>query len=370
MRRLLFPVFLVIGSTGAFAAEDVRLWQTVRGQRIEGSFVKADGDGVVIQKKNSKVTVTVLREELMPPDTIYLEQLEKKSKPAPATPASPKSAPGAAPAVPLPGDIADDEDVPGEPVKGRLYPRTKDEIRAALREIEQRDKPKDLNKEVHDAIGRLNAYRYLSGVMSNVGTESHMVEGAGDAAKACAAAGNISHSLGHSTDKCNLSQGHHDMATTVDGYMNDGGDNNRERRGHRRWCLNPPMQNAGFGREGVFSAMWCMDSGGQKPRTPWSYPGRGLYPREFVHGSAWSFYMTGALPEDTKVRIWKLSSRPEQSIPFGQDPKGREIEVGYSFVYDNTVNFEPDPKIKGKRGIYWVRVQGRGLREQYLTELF
>ena len=89
-----------------------------------------------------------------------------------------------------------------------------------------------------------------------------------------------------------------------------------------------------------------------------------------MHGSAWSFYMTGALPEDTKVRIWKLSSRPEQSIPFGQDPKGREIEVGYRFVYDNTVNFEPDPKIKGKRGIYWVRVQGRGLREQYLTELF
>src|SRR5205814_803267 len=125
-------------------------------------------------------------------------------------------------------------------------------------DIEQRDKPKDLSKEVHDAICRLNAYRYLSGVMSNVGTESRMVEGADDAAKACAAAGKIAHSLGHSTDKCNLSQGQHDMASTVDGYIGDGGDNNRERRGHRRWCLNPPMQNAGFGRDGVFSAMWCM----------------------------------------------------------------------------------------------------------------
>ncbi len=371
MRRLLLFLALITASSAVFAVEEIRIWQTVRGQRIEGGFVKAEGDKVVIQKKHSKETVTVPREELMPTDTVYLEQLEKKNKPAPATPSPAKSMPGAAPAnPPLPGDIADEEEVPGEPVKSRLYPRTKDEIRAALREIGQRDKPKDLNKEVHDAICRLNGYRYLSGVTSSVGTEPHMVEGADDAAKACAAAGTISHSLGHSTNKCNLSQGHHDMAATVNGYIGDGGDNNRERRGHRRWCLNPPMQNAGFGREGSFSAMWCMDSGGQKTRAPWSYPGRGLYPLEYVHGNAWSFYMTGPLPAETKVRIWKLSSRPELSIPWGEEPKGREIEVGYSFVYDNTINFEPDPKIHGKRGIYWVRVHGRSVREQYLTELF
>lgn len=370
IRRLLLLLHLLTSFAAVFAAEDVRIWQSVRGQRIEGSFVKAEGDKVVIQRKNSKETVTVPREELMPPDTIYLEQLEKKNKPASGKPTAPRPAPGAAPAGPLPGDIADDEDVPGEPVKGHLYPRTKDEIRAALREIQQRDTPKGLDKEVHDAICRLNGYRYLSGVFSDVGTEPHMVEGAGDAAKACAAAGTISHSLGHSTNKCNLSQGHHEMASTVDGYIGDGGDNNRARRGHRRWCLNPPMQNAGFGRAGTFSAMWCMDSGGQKARTPCAYPGRGLYPREYVHGNAWSFYMTGPLPAETKVRIWKLNSRPGQSIPWGEEPKGREIDVGYSFVYDNTINFEPDSKIHGKRGIYWVRVHGGSVREQYLTELF
>jgi hypothetical protein len=70
------------------------------------------------------------------------------------------------------------------------------------------------------------------------------------------------------------------------------------------------------------------------------------------------------------VRIWKLTARPTQSIPWGEEPKGREITVDYSFVYDNTINFEPDSKIHGKRGIYWVRVHGRGVREQYLTELF
>jgi hypothetical protein len=164
--------------------------------------------------------------------------------------------------------------------------------------------------------------------------------------------------------------GQHDMASTVDGYIGDGGDNNRERRGHRRWCLNPPMANAGFGRDGVFSAMWCMDSGGKKAHDPWSYPGRGLYPLDYVKGNAWSFYNTSNLPDDTKVRIWKLTARPTQAIPWGEEPKGREIAVDYSFVYDNTINFEPDSKIRGKRGIYWVRVHGRGVREQYLTELF
>lgn len=370
LRRLLFALLLILPAGQAGSTPEIRVWKTVRGQMIEGSLVKVEGENVILQRKNSRETVTVTREELMPTDTVYLDQLEKQQKtagnPAPAPKVSP--APGIKPFSPVPA--AGDDDVPGEPAKGRLYPRSKEEIRAALRDILRRDKPKELNKEVHEAVCRLNAYRFLSGIHHEVGTEPQMVDGAFDASKACAEAGTISHSLGHSTDKCNLSMGHHDMASTVDGYMNDGGDNNRERRGHRRWCLNPPMQNAGFGREGIFSAMWCMDSGGSKPRDPWSYPGRGLYPLDYVQGDAWSFYMPAALPPDAKVRIWKLSSRPVQSIPWGEEPKGREIPVEFSFVYDNTINFEPDASIRGRRGIYWVRVHGRGLREQYLTELF
>ena len=373
MSRHLFtiPVITALMLQILPAAEAVRVWQTVRGQRIDGSFLRRDGDKVVIQKKNSKETVSVPLEELMPTDTVYLDQLEKKSKggSTPEAPAKPsKTGGGALP--PSPGGGEMDEEVPGEPAKSRLYPRSKEEIRAGLRAIYQRDKPKDLNKEVHESICRLNAYRFLSGLYDQVGTEPNMVDGAYDAARACAKAGTISHGLGHSTDKCNLHMGSSELVSSVDGYIGDGGDNNRERRGHRRWCLNPPMKNAGFGREGIYSAMWCMDGSGQGSRTPWSYPGRGLYPLEYVHGNAWSFYYTGNLPADTEVRIWKLTTRPTQSIPWGEEPKGREIKVDYKFVYDNTINFEPDSKIHGSRGIYWVRVHGRGVREQYLTELF
>ena len=370
MLRPLLPavIFFALLTPLLPAAETVRVWQTVRGQRIDGSFLRKEGDKVVIQKKNSKETVSVPLEELMPPDTVYLDQLEKGSRGVNPVPAAKPAKSGSA-LPPVPSGAAD-EDVPGEPAKGCLYPRTKEEIRSGLRAIYQRDKPKNLEKEVHDSICRLNAYRFLSGIYAEVGTEPHMVEGAYDAARACAKAGTISHSLGHSTDKCNLHMGSTELVSSVDGYIGDGGDNNRERRGHRRWCLNPSMSNAGFGREGVFSAMWCMDGGGQQAKAPWSYPGRGLYPLEYVHGSAWSFYYTGSLPADTEVRIWKLTGRPTQSIPWGEEPKGREIKVHYKFVYDNTINFEPDPKIHGSRGIYWVRVHGRSVREQYLTELF
>ncbi len=372
IRPLLLSVLLF--AAFATAAEENHVWQTVRGKNIEGSFLKVEGENVIIKKKNSTDKVSIPKEELMPPDVIYLENLEKKSK-APATPSpdkpSPASGGGSSTTSGSPQGSDGDDEVAGEPTKGRLYPRTKDEIRSGLRAIYQREKPKSLaNKEVHEAICRLNAYRFLSGLYDEVGTEPRMVEGADDASKACAKAGTISHSLGHSTDKCNLAMGHHDMASTVDGYMDDGGDNNRERRGHRRWCLNPPMGNAGFGRDGIFSAMWCMDGSGKKTREGWGYPGRGLYPLEYVKGNAWSYYSTSSLPQDTKVQIWKLLSRPTQTIPFGEEPKGREIAVDYSFVYDNTINFEPDPKIKGKRGIYWVRIHGKGVREQYLTELF
>lgn len=356
--------FTLTFADASISSPEVRIWQTVEGKRIEASLAGTEGDTVLLKPKNGQKNITIPRDDLMPVDTVYLEGLEKKHKKSAGTDAAGAASSDTA------ADSGEDSGVAGEPAKSKYYPRTKDEIRTGLRAIMQRDKPKNVSSEVHAAMCKLNAYRFLSGLYSEVKTEPHMIDGAADAAQACEKAGTISHSLGHSTDKCNLSMGHHDMASTVEGYMNDSGDNNRERRGHRKWCLNPPMASAGFGREGVFSAMWCMDSSGRKSRDSWSYPGRGLYPLDYVHGNAWSFYSTSHLPDDTKVRIWRLSARPKESITWGSEPKGREISVGFSFVFDNAVNFEPDASIRGRRGVYLVRVSGSGFREQYLTELY
>jgi hypothetical protein len=53
----------------------------------------------------------------------------------------------------------------------------------------------------------------------------------------------------------------------VSQFMEDGGANNRDERGHRAWCLNARMGKVGFGSGGgSYSAMWCMDGSGKPTR--------------------------------------------------------------------------------------------------------
>ena len=222
MLRPLFFLLLVVSPlwlASAVPAPENRVWQTVTGQRIEGSLLKVDGDKITLQRKNSSKTITVSRDDLVPTDTVYLDELQKKKEEDSST-KSDKS----------------DSGTSGEQVASGLFPRTKDQIRTTLRQVLRADKPKDVDKDVHAAICRLNAYRFLSGVPYKVVADPDMTAGAIDAAQACAAAGKLSHELDHSTDKCNLSVGQ-EIVPSVDGYMEDPGDNNREKRGHRLWCL-------------------------------------------------------------------------------------------------------------------------------------
>jgi hypothetical protein len=44
--------------------------------------------------------------------------------------------------------------------------------------------------------------------------------------------------------------------------------------------------------------------------------------------------------------------------------------VPYVSTYLNTINFEPTGKSIKEPGIFYVRIRGGGVREQYLVELF
>ena len=91
IRRFLFPLLLAITLSRAAEAPENRIWKTVRGQIIEGSLQSSEGDSVVIQRKNSKQTVKVPKEELMPVDAMYVEQAEKKNSAPPASAPSSKA---------------------------------------------------------------------------------------------------------------------------------------------------------------------------------------------------------------------------------------------------------------------------------------
>jgi hypothetical protein len=254
----------------------------------------------------------------------------------------------------------------------KLYPRTRSEIKDGIGEIESRDNPSGIDSDQHKTITELNIYRFLCGVTYDVEADPKIVGYATEAAEACKKHGNLSHEIGSYTNKCNIST-RGDITATPRGYIQDNGENNRQARGHRRWCLNPPMEVTGFGSAGSkYSAMWAMDSGGKRNSDSWAYPGKGFFPVDRLHGNAWSLYLTESAPaaDELEVKVYKMSRRPDKTIPWGDEPDGREMDVEYVATYINAINFEPDTDPITGRGVYYVRIEGGGVREQYLVELY
>ncbi len=354
---LVLPILILTAAPGPLRGADN--WHTftdVRGRKLEAKILRVEKDHVVVELKSNGRQIPLDFENLSEEDNEFLGSYDGDIK------MPPSSAGGGDP----------DNAVPeGDPGKSRLYPRTREEIRAGIREIERRPKPADVTREVHEATRKLNIYRFLCGVPHNVEPDMAFSKNAEDAALACKKHGSLSHGLGHSTDKCNLST-IGDMAASVAQYIEDAGANNRDARGHRAWCLNPPMARVGFGSGGdSYSAMWCMNNGGESIRGIWTYPGRGLFPIDYMHGNAWTLYGAGR-PESAdklKVEVFRLSKRPEKALPLHGEIVGRRIKVNHvSLGMNGAINFEPDePK---NRGVYWVRVTGGGVREGWLVELF
>ena len=333
------------------AAEEWRTFTSSDGRKMEARIVSVKADSVVVDLKSNLSQIMIDFKKLSKEDVEFLKQ----------------HGAGAAQGA---DTVADGTLPDGEPAVGKRYPRSKEQIRDGICEIEKRPKPDEVSKEVHKATQLLNIYRFLSGVPSEVQANAAFSKSATDAALACKQNGGLAHSLGHSTDKCNLSS-MADVTASVSQYMEDAGANNREARGHRAWCLNPPMGKVGFGSGGdAYSAMWCMDNSGKPIRSSWAYPGKGLYPLEYLHGNAWSLYGAGqpGAPDKLKVEVFKLPKRPDKAFSAKGEIPGRVVKVNHVSIGMNAVNFEPEDA--NKQGVYWVRVNGGDIREGYLVELY
>ena len=355
-KPLIHTIFLALAGLALGAAEEWHTFTDKGGRSFVGRVVSVDEDAesAVVETKatgrHSEIDFRILSES----DISYLQDWRPQKDDA---------------KEPSSGEETD-QDL-GE-TSSRLYPKTKEEIRARLREIETRDAPKGISSEQQDTVNRLNIYRYLSGVPHDVVADPKMVEQATDAAGACEKNGGLSHALGHSTDICNLAGGG-SMLSSVGQYITDSGENNREKRGHRKWCLNPPMGKTGFGSSGIYSAMVAMDSSGsRKTKDSWAYPGKGFFPKEYLHGNAWSLYLTEEAPpkDDIKVEVYKLRTRPDKPFSSSEEIPGTALPVEYGAVYGNAINFEPQFEPITGRGVYWVRVTGGKLREGYVVELY
>ncbi|MEN9362154.1 MAG: hypothetical protein RL095_3689 [Verrucomicrobiota bacterium] len=184
------------------------------------------------------------------------------------------------------------------------------------------------------------------------------------------------------TGKC------HPLDQCIDGWLRDDGDSNKERLGHRRWCLSQNLGATAFGVSGGYSAMWCFDKSGdletyQAPDAI-SWPVHGYHAKEFASpGLLWHVSLNPEKfkqPETGKV---KVELRPISGAFTGIDKamKAAPLPLDWLHVdnskiglWKNAIVFHP--KNFTVKGSYLVVVTGltdaagQPASHRYLVEFF
>lgn len=247
---------------------------------------------------------------------------------------------------------------------------------------------------IQDGVNAVNFYRFISGLPYDVASTAVLNAQAQYGSVLLASEGNFSHTPPKpadmpidffnkgfkSTSSANIyaSYGYEDhiAARSVDSYMEDSDTSNLAVLGHRRWILNPPLQNVGIGLaesadEWTYSTLQVFDQSRKKAvdYNYVAYPGHGAFPIE-VFGShyAWSVSLNmekfkKPVEKNVKVYVkrlrdnktWKLNSMNGKVTE-----KGAYFNVEY-FGYGSgtAIIFRPDgidEYVAGDR--YKVTIQG------------
>lgn len=189
------------------------------------------------------------------------------------------------------------------------------------------------NETLNDALKVLNFVRYIAGVPSNVTLNSDYNEWAQAASLVSRLNNKLSHDpsqpaglpndlydLGHTgASRSNLGSGYANPASSiVNGYLRDGDASNIDRVGHRRWVLNPPMSQVGFGYVGSYTAMYALDRTGSSSCTNVAWPAQNMPVELFHNNDPWSLNVGKTVSEDNTTvaltrqrdgKVWNFSSR-------------------------------------------------------------
>ena len=212
---------------------------------------------------------------------------------------------------------------------GEKAPRTLEEIKKTLSGILT---PKKAD-EKEQALQKLKAYRYLAEVpYEDLGLDPEMNEACQAGAALCKKLGRLDHNpknpgmpedefkLAHKgVSRSNLGGGFQNLADSIDAWMFDSDPGNIVMVGHRRWCINPHMGKTGFGRDGIFTAMYTFDQSRQKvpPYDFVCYPARGFMPVEFFGPQhAWSVSLNPnkfkVPPKEYAPKLYKADAEGEK----------------------------------------------------------
>lgn len=135
------------------------------------------------------------------------------------------------------------------------------------------------------------------------------------------------------TSRANIAFGYPSVMDSIIGYMDDSvGELNINTVGHRRWILNPSMQQIGFGQCGIFHSTYAFDMS-RKPAFKFdfiSWPARNYMPLEYFSVDApWSVNLGGdyglsslddievTLTRRSDNKVWIFNSRKDNIEKYG-----------------------------------------------------
>ncbi len=141
-----------------------------------------------------------------------------------------------------------------------------------------------------------------------------------------------------STSSSNLANSIASLSNSVVSYMDDSDPSNVSKVGHRRWILNPPLKQIGFGLANGYSTMQVLDA---SRTTPYDYnmvcwPSKGNFPVEYFSGVLSTLYKPTAFQKqsyaaDAGNQAWSVSLNPAKY----QTPVLANLQVEVRRLPDN-----------------------------------
>lgn len=268
------------------------------------------------------------------------------------------------------------------------YPASIDDLARAFSRIDTLRIEGSPDEQQAIAIRHLIKYRLLCGIADPiVAFDSQEATLAQRACEVCHALGRLSHEPPNpglpedvyrqgadGAKRSNLGSGAvSSPMTSIERWMIDSGDNNRDEVGHRRWCLVPGLYETAYGyHEGFGSLLVVGNTRDHVPYDHLAFPGHGYQPVEFYDHRAglkiWSLHLnpdTYTTPESeqqisvTVTRVLPDGSR--EGIDIGR------VHFAEKAIPLDAILFEPELSQIEAGAIYEVQVRGLERRRRPYT---
>ena len=210
----------------------------------------------------------------------------------------------------------------------------------------------------NDALAFVNFARYVAGLSSDVKLNENYSAKAQASALVNCINGSLSHKpsrpsgisnelyqMGlNGSQSSNIARGYSSIANSVLGYLEDSDNSNISRVGHRRWVLNPLMEEVGFGKVGAYSAMYAHDHiPSDSCDTIVSWPAQHM-PRElFGDRVAWSLTVGKKISSPSSVSVTMTRRSDGATWQFGSSGHDGDFFVDNQYyAQPGCIIFRPD----------------------------